>query len=156
MNKSLIVIIVLILLGVNLWQWWPEQDQLSTQTIQNVGKLSLLALPLPDYSSNSNHRILIDPFFGDEKPAPTSLIKAPKRVDTSSTRHSEDPFKDYQLAGILYKNGRMNAFMIVSGTSHILVKGDIINGRVQVDRITETSVTLRHTRNNQKRTIKLQ
>ena len=89
MNKSLIVIIVLILLGVNLWQWWPEQDQLSTQTIQNVGKLSLLALPLPDYSSNSNHRILIDPFFGDEKPAPTSLIKAPKRVDTSSTRHSE-------------------------------------------------------------------
>lgn len=156
MNKSLILIIVLILLGVNLWQWWPEQDQLSTQAIQNAGELSLLALPLPDYSSNSSIRILVDPFFGDEQQASTSLIKTPKRVDTSSTKRSVDPFKDYQLAGILYKNGRMSAFMIVSGTSHIVSKGDIINGRVRVDRITETSVTLRYTRNNQKRTIKLQ
>ncbi|MCW8957141.1 MAG: hypothetical protein OQL09_09675 [Gammaproteobacteria bacterium] len=156
MNKSLIVIIVLILLGVNVWQWWPDQSQRSTQLIQNVGELSLLALPLPDYSRDSRLRILVDPFFGEEQQTLTSLINTPERVDATSTRHAKDPFKDYQLAGILYKNGRMNAFMVVSGTSHIVVKGDIINGLMHVDRITETSVTLRHNRNNQKRTIKLQ
>ena len=156
MNKTIIAIIVIILLAVNIWQWWPDENNLSTRAIQNAGQLALLSLPLPDYSRKSSLSILADPFFGDELQEQANRVETPKRTDTSSTKYTKDPFEGYQLAGILYKNGRMNAFMIVSGTSHIVVKGDIINGRVLVDRITETSVTLRHTRNNQKRTIKLQ
>lgn len=156
MNKIFIGIVVFILLAVNIWQWWPDKTDSNSIPIRNTENISALTLPLPDYSRNSGLEVLTDPFYGDQVREDKKPQKAPLSTKIVPGKLPEDPFKGYELAGILYKNGRMSAFMIISGTSRIVVKGDVINGSVLVERITESAVTLRHTRNNKKRTIKLQ
>lgn len=155
MKQAIIALIVIILLVVNLWQWWPVENKHSIKAVQKTGQLSLLTLPLPDYSRNTRNRVLIDPFYGDQDMQSAEPDIVPQKKNKKTLKRDEDPFKHYQLAGILYKNGRMNAFMIVSGASQTVVKGDIINGNVLVERITESSVTLKHTHNKIKRTIEM-
>jgi len=156
MNKTYISIIVLLLLAFNIWQWWPVDTENSVVSTQPSGHLSLLNLPLPDYSRKSRLAVLTDPFFGDQPRESAQPQKTRPSNKNKKTRRAEDPFKNYELVGILYKNRRMSAFMVISGTSRTVFKGDIINNSVLVERITESSVTLKHTRKNKKRTIKLQ
>lgn len=155
MNKTLISVIVIVLFVVNLWQWWPEADEYSNSAAQNSAQLTLLSLPLPEYSRSSTLRILTDPFYAEDAEAQDQQNTTPQQANKITVKPVVDPFKNYQLVGVLYKNRRMNAFMVVSDASHIVVKGDIINGNVLVEAVSENSVTLRHTQKNIKRTIKL-
>lgn len=156
MNKTYITIIVLLLLAFNIWQWWPDVTENSEISTQQTGNLSLINLPLPDYSRKSRLAVLTDPFYGDQPRELAQPQKSRQSNKNTKSRRAVDPFKDYELVGILYKNRRMSAFMVISGESRTVFKGDIINKSVLVERITESSVTLKHTRKNKKRTIKLQ
>jgi len=155
MKKQLISTVVLLLVVVNVWQWWPYEENHTADSVQTSGHMSLLIIPLPDYSRKSMPTVQ-DPFYGAEAREQAKAVKVAVPVKRQAAKKTQDPFKNYQVAGILYKNRRMNAFMVISGENRIVKKGDIINGRIKVERITELSVTLRDTRNNQKRTIKLQ
>lgn len=154
MKWSVLAVIVLLII-VNIWQWWPEQENITSIESLKITDGVVLSLPLPDYSEHSHSTITIDPFYG-EQPRELKDARPLRPIINKKTRKSADPFKDYELAGILFKNGRMNAFLLISGNSHTVVEGDIVNKTVLVERVTETSVSLRDTRNNNKRIIKIQ
>lgn len=153
MKQLLIISIISALIVINVWQWWPEITNNTVEPGNNPDKLSILSIPLPDYSRNTQSRTMVNPFYGNQ-----SKVKEnkPEAVNKKRVSVNRDPFKNYLLVGILYKNRRMNAFMVISGKNRMVKKGDVINGEVRIERITENSVTLKHLRNNKRRTIKLQ
>lgn len=149
----MIFIMLPLLVALNLWQWWPTTNSTVQQTASPV-ELSSLKIALPDYATPQAPDVARD-IFTIKKHNSKKVTKRKSATVVKGTPAVTDIFDQVELAGVLFKNGRMNAFLLISGEAHTAVEGDVINILI-VEKVSETSVTLRHRINNNKRILKMQ
>lgn len=153
MNKKIIAVLLVLLLVLNLWQWWPDNDS-NSPAAQTPVELSALKIALPDYAMP---RESVDgrDIFAASQPVSRKVKKSPAKKASVSKAIVSDQLDGIELAGVLFRNGRMQAFLLVSGAGRTVAEGDVVNNMI-VEKVSETSVTLRHNVNNNKRILKMQ
>lgn len=140
------------LLVLNIWRWWPVNEE------------ALRAGSVPAYAVDTGKlRLSVDAVFEElpmkRNPFSTAAVQAPEPEPIAETPEEasvlteqeqapsaaalETAMGNLKLAGVLYRRGARYAYLLESGQGHLVEKGAVLFGRYRVEAIDVRSVTMK-------------
>ncbi|MCK4710507.1 MAG: hypothetical protein KAU21_17970 [Gammaproteobacteria bacterium] len=160
-NKKWIFVMIIALIVINLWQWWPITKQaglLGEQ--QRSGQVHASDLSLSGYAiENKGVRTVRRDLFVMSVPKKektiTKKLSVTKKPKIKMPKKSAKTFKQYQkrsslnqfkLVGVLFHNGEKNVYLVKDDKDYAVKRGDKIEGRYLVKEVTVKTITLLESR----------
>lgn len=149
---KLMLAVVAVLVGVNIWRWWPQAESPERSTAAADARVTdVFDLRLAGHESLDNKagRIKRDlfapvsvtkPVVEVKKPV-VKPVKKPREIQSQQNRILKE-LEEFQLMGILLRNGIKRAFLTRKEENFTVTRGDRIDKIYIVDDVTLTSVTL--------------
>lgn len=162
-HKGLLVLGI-VLVVYNIWQWWPQQEP----TVNDAGQrravpdaidLRLAGQELAGPEDQKVHRDLfhpVAPVVEDEIDKTPAKPPAETLAVDRARQQAEAALGEFQLVGILFQGRDKKAFLKRNEENYTVAKGDKISGKIVVDNITVTSVTLHDVKHKVRKTVELQ
>ena len=150
-RKWIIAAVVLALVALNVWRWWPSG---SAKPVGMPGTVSPSAVfrpedfeirALPADPPGPMQRDLFHP-----KPAakPVAKISAkapeppPKSPEELEREAAQAELAQFRCVGVAFRGGRAQAFLVKGGETFLVSPGDKVGNRFIVDKIAPDAVTL--------------
>lgn len=144
---------IVILLGLNLWYWWPYSDR--ENTVQSTDRLSanyraedfqIRMLSSGTRLERTASRDLFRPKYKKRKPKPKIAKKQgppPKTAKQLAEEAARTELGTIKNVGIVFRDNRGQAFMEIGDQRYLVSVGDKVGNRFVVERITAEAVYVR-------------
>lgn len=153
MKKNYAVIAIFLLLGLNLWRWWPEDSIRVGGESDKVDDEKEISLQLVSTLYAQPHSSAYERNIFQYKKQGLVIKKDKNKqvkdgnditsLNKSSARIKKQSVKPkLRLAGVLIKENARHAFILSNGKKNALSEGDVFDGRYKVKAINGMSVRL--------------
>lgn len=151
-QRKFIATMILVLLVLNIWRWWPTSSNSSDAQASIPGRFNI-----EDFEVNVIGQNMIAPMARDlfqvkkvvkekspmiVKAAPVSLTQV-KTPEEALKENSEIEFSKIHCVGVSIRNQRIHAYIISGGEPLLISKGDKVGNRFIVENIAFDGVILR-------------
>lgn len=160
-RKKLVLSIIFILFIINLWQWWPDAEQTGLQSVHlmngqiSADDLRLFGHEVDDKDIRKVHRDL----FVMYKPKTNKKSVSKKRKNTAKifkSQRNDSGLSQFRLIAVLFKNNIKHAYLLKGDKDYYVKKGDEIEGRYLVEKVTVSAVTLIEINTNKSSIVTMQ
>lgn len=150
-RKKLILLMVVLLVALNIWRWWPTSSKLANKVEGKTRQISVEDFEVKAHPAESQAPMLRDIFQAKKvvkeitqvKPKPINAQLSPvKSSEDLAKETAEAEFSQLRCVGISVRNERYQAYIISAGEPLLVSKGDKVGSRFVVDNITSDSVKL--------------
>jgi hypothetical protein len=150
-QKKLILLMVVLLVALNIWRWWPVSTKQPNKVVSKTGLFSVEDFEVKAIPAESQAPMLRDIFQPKKtvkeitqvkvKPITTQLppAKSPEELAKGS---AEAEFSQIRCVGMSVRNERYQAYIIIAGEPLLVSRGDKVGSRFVVDKISSDGVTL--------------
>jgi Tfp pilus assembly protein PilP len=149
-QRSILSGLVLLLIGVNVWYWWPWRGEDSRMENSPAARRFLVedfAVKAPHAAERSKpmRRDLFQPKpVAVAKPAmkgpPPPPPKTPEQLAEEAARAELAQIK---LVGVIFRGGRGQAYLVKGDQTFLVFAGDKVGGRFTVEIIAADAVQLK-------------
>lgn len=151
-RKWQISVAISVLLVLNLWRWWPVDEEVLSASNTSAYSVDVGKLRLSVEAAFEELPMKRNPFSAAAAPAPEpeSIVEAPEESVApmeqellSPAAQIETAMGNLKLAGVLHRRGARYAYVLESGQGHLVEKGAVLFGRYRVEEIDVRSVTMK-------------
>lgn len=163
-RKLVLTSIIGLLAIINLWRWWPDSGTAGGTDSVSRGSGMLandIRLQMSVTSTGDELRMKRNLFMPKmaKKRKPASTLKKPtpvkvqKSAKVLATEAANAELANVKVMGIIFRNGKGQAYIALGQKNYAVFKGEEINRRFVVDNIDTDSVILRDSKTGVTSTI---
>lgn len=150
-RKWIIAAVVLALVALNVWRWWPAGSAkpgsmpgtVSPSATFRTEDFEIRALPADP--PGRMQRDLFRPKTA-AKPVAKGSVKAPepppKSPEELEREAAQAELAQFRCVGVAFRGGRAQAFLVKGGETFLVSPGDKVGNRFIVDKIVSDAVSL--------------
>ena len=150
-QKKFVVLMVVLLVTLNIWRWWPTSSNLPDRVVRKTGLFSVDDFEVKAIPTGSLTPMVRDIFQAKKvvkektlvkvKPmtSPLPPVKSPEELAKES---AEAEFSKIRCVGMSVRNECYQAYIIIAGEPMLVSKSDKVGSRFVVDKISSDGVTL--------------
>lgn len=151
-RKVHIGLLILILVALNVWHWWPTQNSVHLEARQSLNGLvaedflikGLLMDSLPSMGRNiftiRKEVVAVRKVKVSPKTLPLPPEKSPDEI---AREQAQAEYAQIRCAGISIRNEHSQAYIINGGEYLLVSNGDKVGGRFKVEKVVSEGVYLR-------------
>lgn len=154
---------------LNLWRWLPSSSTSDGSVAQSrlTGPVTVQSLKLHGVAAASGDSVgparnLFAPFV-PAAPVPVKIPSTPPPVEATKRVSAKDSARNaaradmsqYQLVGIVIRPGKAQAFLMKGDQPYDVGVGDIIDGRIRVQKVSAAEVVLKDNKTKVTRIVPL-
>ena len=151
-KKKFIWLMIVMLVSLNLWRWWPTSSPLPERVVRQTGLFSVADFEVKATPADSMTPMLRDIFQPKKVAKEKTLVKVkPTTVQLPPVKSQEElvkesaeaEFSKIRCVGMSVRNERIHAYVISAGEPALVSKGDKVGARFIVENISPEGITLR-------------
>ena len=152
------VAIIVLLLGINLWHWWPrtrEPLRIETSSYERQFQIEDFSLSLSQEVGKLNARprrdlfrakvVAVQPGVKKLNRPPAPPPKTPEQMEEEAARAELAQLK---LVGVVFRGERGQAFLTKGDQVYLASPGDKVGDRFTVETVTNDDVQLKDSKTN--------
>lgn len=156
-RHTVFISLVLLLLGVNIWYWWPrarENPRMETSSAVRRFQIEDFELRIPQGGEDKYTRPRRDLFqpkavvthlIAKKTSVPVPPPKTPEQLEEEAARAELAQIK---LVGVVFRRDRGQAFMTKGDQVYLVYPGDKVGDRFTVETVATDAVQLKDSKTN--------
>lgn len=154
MNRKRVLMVgaVAVLAVLNAWRWLGDESpqrasQVSPRATVSAAELSVQGVSTADISPAVRNPfqpkiVVVAVPIVKAPPPPTPILPPPKTAEELEAEAARAELATIKLVGVVFKNGKPQAFLVKGDQMFLAVAGENVAGRFTIDKITEDAVVL--------------
>lgn len=156
-RQAVFISIILLLLGVNIWYWWPRAGEIHRmETSMGAGRYQAgdFALKIPPGGDNKHTRPRRNLFQPKMAIVQTNIKKInnpappPKTPEQLEEEAARTELAQIKLVGVVFRGERGQAFLTKGDQVYLAFPGDKVGDRFTVESVTTDTVQLKDSKTN--------